>query len=96
MAHSAILCIDVPPLDGELTLCASKCAQRIQSASREQPEQFADIQHLGGYAWLIPLHTSLPFLNLLAHLADTGGFSYRVLYLDKEPNWLEFYPEGAS
>ena len=42
---------------------------------------------------LIDLKTSLPLFATLISKAQTSGFSYQVLFFEKEPQWIRHVPQ---
>lgn len=92
--HSVILVAEAPEhrSDNSIPHEASHAIQAAEQLYKEHGSTYAGIQRLGVYAWLLPLRDGLPFLNLLASIYHKGGLSYRVLYLEKEPDWHSFSP----
>lgn len=60
------------------------------SAAKDLPSLSKGIEPLGGYAWLIDLQTHVPFLSRICSTDHSVGASYRLLFLEQEPEWITY------
>jgi hypothetical protein len=56
-----------------------------------RPNQEAQTIH--DNVWLIPMDTGIPFLVRLFDLANSSGIHLRILFLDAEPDWIQYPPD---
>ena len=63
----------------------------VQKALGQQP----DILRLGAGVWQFPLSGKVRIFAESLSLANKSPFGYRVLFLDKEPEWTEAGPPVA-
>ena len=43
--------------------------------------------------WLIPMDTGIPFLVRLFDLSNGANIQLRILFLDAEPDWIQYPPD---
>jgi hypothetical protein len=54
-----------------------------------------DIQMIHENVWLIPLDTGMPFVGRLLDWTNMAGIPLRILFLDEEPDWIQ-YPKPVE
>ncbi len=55
-----------------------------------------ETQKIHDNVWLIPLDKGIPFLVRLFDLSNGSGILLRILFLDAEPDWIQYPPEAKS
>jgi hypothetical protein len=88
----AILQILPPQKDaqGSITHKESQALSKISDKARDSLKRIEGFEQLGEYAWLCPLETSLQTLSEIVCLADIGGLSYRVAFMENELQWMTY------
>jgi len=85
----AILSIDVPDINdyqlSQQMICDASGFLRL--LAKTEPSA-SEILRLGEYVWQIDLNKSYSFLAALTAEASRFGISYKILFLDQEPNWI--------
>lgn len=83
--HSAFLVIEKPDLSDPDKETAWTNFQTTLSGITAKYEQ---IEKLSENVLLIPVQSALSALGTLIHVAQGNQLSYRVLFLDQEPEWI--------
>ena len=87
--HSALLIIDKPNTNvPELGQAWQKILQKIA----EQLNLYANMRKTGENSLEIELSNSMPALVNLLHIAQVEHVAYRVLFFEKEPEWIQYNP----
>ena len=90
--RSAILQVFPPKKDsqGSIPHKASQALSNISGKAKDSLKRIEGFEQLGDYAWLCPLETGLHAISEVVCLADLGGLSYRVAFLDNKLNWTNY------
>ena len=62
-----------------------------QVPKKARPSQ--ETQWIHDNVWLIPMDTGIPFLVRLFDLSNGSGIHLRILFLDAEPDWIQYPPD---
>jgi len=52
-----------------------------------------ETQRIHDNVWLIPMDTGIPFLVRLFDLSNGANIHLRILFLDAEPDWIQYPPD---
>jgi len=88
----AILQVFPPKKDsqGSITHKESQALSNISGKAKDSLKRIEGFEQLGDYAWLCPLETGLHAISEIVCLADLGGLSYRVAFMDNELQWMTY------
>jgi hypothetical protein len=67
----------------------SQFIAQVPKQARPSPET----QTIHDNVWLIPMDTGIPFLVRLFDLSNGSGIHLRILFLDAEPDWIQYPPD---
>jgi hypothetical protein len=67
----------------------SEFLSNVPRRARPSPET----QTIHDNVWLIPMNTGIPFLVRLFDLSNGSGILLRILFLDAEPDWIQYPPD---
>ena len=83
--HSALIVIEKPDLSDPEKQKAWSDSKKALSGILTKYET---VEKLSENVLLIPLQSALSALGALIHVAQSKQFSYQVLFLDQEPQWI--------
>ena len=59
----------------------------------QQARPNQETQTIHDNVWLIPMDTGIPFLVRLFDLSNGSDIHLRILFLDAEPDWIQYPPD---
>lgn len=94
--HSVLLVIEKPENaehEGQQVWSALQAAIANGLNNVENAQDDHTAKRLGENIVLLPLAEHLSFFVTLTSLAQVSGFSYQVLFFEKEPQWVQYSPQ---